>query len=106
MSSSRVSLHPLKHCKPPAAKQPPAGTSQDFLIQRIKQIRCGFEVRFACADNSGTCGLKRLFDRDALDPTLVRELFVIGKIETDDQTNLRGIGRRRIGLRSGLASGF
>lgn len=52
-------------------------------VQRVK-LACRFRKGFIRgADDLRFDGFERLLGRNALDPAMVGELFVIGKIETD-----------------------
>ena len=86
-----MSLLRLKICKGSAAKFFSAALPRRSLVQRIEQVRSCFEFRFANTDNSWVCALERFFNRNSIDPALVREFFVIGKIEAHNQPNLPGI---------------
>jgi len=64
------------------------------------------------ADDFGFDGFERLFGGNALDPAVMRELFVVGKIETDEEFYRAGgsgglffCGRFLFALGSGLLFG-
>jgi hypothetical protein len=64
-------------------------------------VGCSLEVRARWGDDLRLCALEQLVGRNALEPSLVRELFVVGEVQANNQTDageaillFPGIGRK------------
>jgi hypothetical protein len=71
------------------------------LGQGVKEFRGFGKPRLARADNFGFGGLERFFGGDAIEPALMREFFVVGEIEADQDADF-GAGFGGVGLCAGL----
>ena len=81
----------LRPCKLPAVKNSPGPNLKNFQSSESNKSDVALNSGSPAAEYARICAFKRLFGRNALDPALVREFFVVGKIESNNQPNLRGI---------------
>ncbi len=51
------------------------------------------------ADGFALCRLKRLFGGNPVEPALLRQLFVVGEAQSNQDAHMRFLGRRRFRLR-------
>jgi len=67
------------------------------LVERLEQFGGLFEFSVWLADDFAVHGLEGVFSRDAVEPALLRQLFVIGKIEPHEDAYVgAGIGFVRL----------